>query len=444
MHIPSLSLVLGTSRIFYSRSSFLWIALLILIGLSPAVFATNGTNQIGFGTESIGMGGADIAVARDTTAMNTNPAGLWQINKRRLDMLFAAGDLDGVRHKDQFGNNAGVSRDHVYFGNLGYAQRLSNRPITVGIALFSQGGFGAEFNNLATAFGTVDDVDSSFRIARITPSIAWQVNDKVSLGASLIGTYSDLDQKLFPNTSFANPIDPAASFFGFRLENMDTYSAGIKLGSMFKPNKRLTLGAVYSSKIDLELDGGTFTADMSAVGLGKVTYKDVKAKGVDQPQEFGVGAALQWNEKLLLAMELNWIDWSGAAKNATLRASDPNNPAAPPTLKQVTEMDWRDQYVLAIGASYDLNSKTVIRGGYNYGRNPIPDENLNILLAPTGEHHLTLGLGRELDKAWRLDAAVEWLLENETTYTNPALPFGTDTKGVAELFIIHVMLSWAI
>jgi long-chain fatty acid transport protein len=354
--------------------------------------------------------------------MNTNPAGLVQVGNGRFDALFAVADLSEVRHKDQFGNDEGVSNQNPYFGDIGYARPISGLPITVGIALFAQGGFGAEFNNLATAFGTRDDVESKFRLVRITPSAAWQVNDALSLGVSIIGNYSDLDQKFFPDTSFANPVDPSQSFFGIRMSNMDTTDIGFKVGGMYKPNSRITFGAAYTSEIDLEFDGGRLTSNMSAIGLGKVTYKDVKTKPIDQPRELGIGAAIQWNEKLLLALELNWIDWSSAARKATIRAGKPDNPAAPPTLVLVTDQDWRDQYVVAVGAAYDLNDKTVVRAGYNYGRNPVPDKNLNILLSPTGVHHLPIGLGRKLKNSWRVDGAFEWNLENKTTYTNPDLP----------------------
>jgi len=425
------------TRNVHILSVILW----VLAAIPSVTLATNGTNQIGFGAESVGMGGADLAVARDTTAMNTNPAGLAQIANRRFDTLFAVADLSGIRHKDQFGNDEGVSNENPYFGDIGYAQRLSGLPITAGIALFAQGGYGIEINNLTTAFGTRDDVESQFRLVRVTPSVAWQVNDALSLGVSLIGSYSDMEQKLFPNTSFANPVDPSQSFFGIRMRGMDTVDYGFKVGGMYKPNDRVTFGAAYTSKIDLEFDGGKLTANMSAIGLGLVTYKDVKAKAVDQPQELGVGVAIQWNKKLLLALELNWIDWSSAAKKATIRASNPDNPAAPPTLVQVTDQDWRDQYVVAIGTAYDLNDKTVVRAGYNYGRNPIPDENLNLLLAPTGVHHLTIGLGRELDNGWQIDGAFEWNLKNKTTYTNPDLPFGTDAVGISELYTFHIMFG---
>lgn len=48
-------------------------------------FATNGINLIGFGAESTLMAGADIAVARDTSALNTNPVGLTQIRGQAFD-----------------------------------------------------------------------------------------------------------------------------------------------------------------------------------------------------------------------------------------------------------------------------------------------------------------------------------------------------------------------
>ena len=110
-------------------------------------------------------------------------------------------------------------------------------------------------------------------------------------------------------------------------------------------------------------------------------------------------------------------------------------------LVQNADQGWRDQYVVALGAAYDLNDNTVVRAGYNYGRNPVPDQNLNLLLAPTGVHHLTIGLGRKLENGWRIDGACEWNLENKTTYANPALPFGTDAEGVSELLTFHIMLG---
>ena len=53
------------------------------MGMSPAV-ASNDLNVIGFGVQSIGMGGADIPMAESSEAVNINPAGLMQIGDRRI------------------------------------------------------------------------------------------------------------------------------------------------------------------------------------------------------------------------------------------------------------------------------------------------------------------------------------------------------------------------
>jgi len=414
-------------------------ALGLLIGLTFPwhAIATNGLNQIGFGAESVGMGGADIAVARDTSALNTNPAGITQINGALADMNAAIAYTGNIKHEDQFGNNEGNSNETPVLGSVGYARKLSELPLTAGIALFAQGGTGNEFKGLNTAFGTRDDLSITFRVARLNAGLAWRINDALSIGASLVGTYADLEQEVFPNTSFA---DPSMSFFGFKLKDMSDFGTGIKLGLMYKPNDWLTVGAAYNNKVDLDLEG-RMRVNLSALGLGTVTYRDAKATNIDQPREFGVGVAVQATDKLLVAVELNWIDWSDAVTQSIISASKPDNPAAPPTLENAIDNNWRDQYVIAVGTAYRWNDRTLLRAGYNYGRNPIPNENLNPLLNTIAVHHLTLGFGHVLSDAWRIDGAFEWDLRTDETYTNPQLPFGQDAKAVGELMALHFRVS---
>lgn len=423
------------------RKTSFWSTSLICLALSGPAQASNGLNLIGFGAESMGMAGADLAVARDTSALNTNPAGLAQISGRLLDLNGAIAYVGGNRHRDDLGNDRSNSNDLAILSNMGYARQLEEgTPLTLGVALFAQGGTGNEFKDLDTAFGTRDDMSVLFRVARITPGTAWRVSDTLSLGASLVITYSDLEQEIFPDTSFRGPT-PETSFFGTRLTDMDDLGTGIKLGLMVKPNERLTLGAAYTSQVDIELDGGTLVADMTDLGLGKVTYNSVEASGLNQPQELGLGLAYQYSERLLLAAELNWIDWSKAVKRGRLTAANPSNPAAPANLELITTHNWNDQYVLALGLRYDIDSNRVVRVGYNYGKNPIPSSHLNPLLNTTAEHHLTLGMGWQVNPIWRVDGVFEWDIKNSITYTNDELPFGADAEEVGEAFALHFQMS---
>ena len=92
--------------------------------------------------------------------------------------------------------------------------------------------------------------------------------------------------------------------------------------------------------------------------------------------------------------------------------------------------------------AYQWDAQTVLRAGYNYGRNPIPDASLSPLLNTITEHHLALGFGRVLDAAWHIDGALVWDIKANTRYNNPGLPFG-DAEAVGDLFALHFRVSRA-
>jgi long-chain fatty acid transport protein len=412
------------------------VAVLIPFVLPLCASANNGLNQIAFGVEAVGMGGADFAVARDTSALNSNPAGLTQITAKQLDLQVARASAVNVRHKDMFDNDVETQNDPA-LANVGFAKRLQDRSVTFGFGLFAQGGAGSEYPQVNTAFGTQDELTASFRIGKLVEGAAVKITDSISFGASLAATYADLNQKFFPNTSSFNAADPARSFFGQEIDGVSGVGVGVRLGMMQRINPRVTWAVVYASEVDLELEGGQLTQDRSSTGLGKVTYGDAKIDGLKLPQELGFGLALRPWPAWLLSFKLSWLDWSSAIATSTLTARKPDNPAAPSTVVQTAVDDWRDQYVFAIGFAYEPNAKWIIRGGYNYGRNPIPEENTNPLLAAITENHLTFGFGYRLKGSWQLDFALEYELNNTVTYTNPRLPFGPNAQEELESFALH-------
>jgi long-chain fatty acid transport protein len=428
-------------------SKFAWRALAGWIGIALSCFppgpahAGNGLNMIGFGAESIGMGGADLAVARDTSAMNTNPAGLAQIPGRRMDMSGAVLYALSVNHSDRLGNDADTSNPWILFGSGGYAHRWGESPVVLGIGFFAQGGAGNVYENLMTPFGNRDELSSQFRIAKLTPSAAYRVSDALFLGASLQVVYSAIEQKVFPNTSYVDPTDPSNAFFGIDAQDMDGIGVGAKIGILYRVSQRFAVGAAYTTRIRLPLENGEVTADMEAAGLGKVTYRDAEIEGLELPQELGIGIAVRPVDSLLLALDVSWLDWSDSIRTTTLRATDPDTPGAPPVLTSSSSLNWRDQYVIAFGLAYDATERTVLRAGYNYGRNPIPDETLSPILATFSERSITAGVGYQISREWRIDTAVEYALPGEETYYNPQLPFGPGTRETGEVIGFHFMLS---
>lgn len=390
--------------------------------LPCAAFATNGLNVIGFGTESNGMAGADTAVARDTTALNTNPAGLTQIIGNALDVYMGLAYALDVRHQDSFGNDRGVSNTVIGVGGFGYARRRGD--LSYGIGFFGQGGSGSVYKDLATAFGTRDELSVLLRIVKLTPGVAYRINDRLSLGVSASVAYADITQKVFPDTSFYNAAAPAQSFFGSKIDGANHVSFSPKLGAMYDITDALTFGASFTPRTSLPLRHGTLVSDQSALGTGKVIYRDVHLDGIALPREIAVGMAVHPGANWLVSVKLDWLNWSDALTATTVTASDPDNAAAIPVLSAATTNNWRDQWVVAVGGVYQFHTGTVLRWGYNYGRNPIPTEHTDPLLGAISKYHLTLGLSQPINTEWILATSLEYAYGGKVTYTNPELPFG--------------------
>lgn len=402
----------------------------MLTATCTTAHATNGINLIGFGAESTLMGGADVAVARDTSALNTNPAGLTQIKTPLLDMFGSVLRTTDLVHKDPR-NEEHASNRYTLLGGGGYARPLENTACTTGIGLFAQGGAGGVFDNLRTPFGNRDDLSSLFGIAKIIPGIGCEVSDKLSLGASLNIVYASIEQDFLRNTSVGN-------FPGFKLEDASALRTGFKIGAQYRITPTLTLAAAYTEKTELPLTGGTLVADLSNAGLGKVKYADASFKGFALPREVAVGLAFKPTDDWLLSFKLNWLNWDDAINDVKLRATKPNNASAPSVYAIPSSADWKDQWVVATGVAYKWDDKTTLYAGHNYGKNPVPRQNTNPLLAGILEHHLTFGAAHKIDQHWLMTGGVEWMLPVSVKYNSQL--FG-ESELRNEAIVLHFMFS---
>jgi long-chain fatty acid transport protein len=407
--------------------------------VSFSATANNGLNLTGYGAESSAMGGADVAVARDSLAINTNPAGLGQIRGKAFD-FYVSPFLDWNGHADQYGNDATVSQRAGAILGAGYAQRL--RPsLVAGAGLFVQGGIGFHYPELQTAFGTRDEISSRFSVIKLAPGLAWQLDDRLSLGLNAGLVYVALSESLFPNTSVVNAQDPAASFFGLRLQGGKGYSWSGRGGLQYRLSDRLTLALSYAGKTLLPISGASLALDETAAGNGTVTYRRSSVKGLALPQEAAAGLAWAPSAQWLLSFELKWLDWSGAVRTLTVEGRDPDRSNVPATLQLPSQMNFRDQYVTAGGLAYRLDDRTVLRAGINYARRAVPGEDLNPVFATINSRHYMLGFGRQVSSRWQFAGAVEYMPREEVSYTNPALPFGQDARERTEAVFLHLMIS---
>ena len=413
--------------------------------LPGAAWSSNGLNLVGFGSESLGMGSADIPLSRDANAVNINPAGMTQLSGSRLDSYAVPFISTNFNHRDAYNDTHDLDNPFGVFASAAYVRQALHPDLRFGIGMFASGGTGLNYEDLNTRYGTQDDYTAVLAIMKVPLAMAWRVDEQLSLGLAVNLTYSSTRQKIFPKTSSAgeNAEDPSDDFYGLRIDGADGLSWNFRLGVQYKATPTVTWGVSYASETDLKLRNGTATFNFTPVGLGDVKYNDVRIDGFALAQEFGAGIAWQVTPRWLVAAELNWLDWSHALRDATLTATRPRDGNAPSRVHFAQALDHNDQYVLGFGVEYGMSDSTRLRAGFNRASNPIPNQTLTPTLNLTQDYEFEVGAWHKIASGWELSTALQYQPNKKERYDNPQQPFGPSVEGNGVLALtLQVGRSW--
>lgn len=395
--------------------------------------ASNGINLIAYSGESLGVGGADVALIRDTSALAVNPAGLAQIEGSRLDLSPEPFYFFDFSHADAQNKSTRNQLKYGSFINGGYARRINSEWVA-GIGLYLAGGFGFDYTDLDSGYGTRGDLVAKFTVLRLAPGASWQLNDQLSIGASLGINYALARQEVFANSSVLEITDLEKSLFGARLDGVSAFALNGIFGLKYAVSPGAVIGLSYRSPTKLNLKDGELTVNYQAFGAGRLVYEDTRLSGLSLPQDVQLGAIFSPARGWLLTTELNWIDWSRAVGDVTLSAGDvqsnPNPLLIPSEIRSVQPLQLKDQYVLSFGVIHALNEQTSLMAGYNYARQPVPAQNNTPLFTLLPEQHFTFGISRVLGEAWDLHVGVQYVARSSLRYNNPAFRYTQDARDI--------------
>ena len=394
-----------------------------IVAAPLASYATNGYFLIGYGAKTRSMGGAGIAFPQDGMAAAANPAGMTEVGTNvavGAEFFFPkrrAGGANGefsfqTPDKDASSPGENKSGSNVFLiPSLGGAYKF-NRRMSIGMSALGNGANTRYTQNFfELTGGPYGTLGVSLIQMQMLPTIAYRMTKNHSVGASLqIGIQQF---RAYGLGNFGTPDPNDADFqFSSDAENLSnrgndySYGLGVRvgwLGKFFKNN--LNIGAYYASR--------TYMTKFDK-------YKGLFAEqgGFDIPEHFGLGVAFKpFDGKFVVTGDIQKIRYSGvksiANSHPTSSLTDPctrpigldqsqcsSSSTTPQSLSRALGADdgfgfgWKDQTVYKIGVQYRLNSRWTFRGGYNYGKSPIPDNQIlfNLLATATTEKHVTAGL----------------------------------------------------
>lgn len=418
------------------KRSLLAIAVAGSLSTLGTAHATNGYQLIGIGAYQKSLAGAVTANPGSAMTAVTNPAGLAKIPDRAdFSMEMFMPD----RYTD-FSGLAGdkVDSDATEYGipSLGWKAPVGNQGnMWFGGGMYGTSGLGADYEStlVTPAFPGLGapayfDGYSSIAFWQMSPALAWQVNEKLSLGAALNVDYqmvgfkqrfqADTDATPGPDTTVANfDLSKGASGFGY----------GITLGLLYDVTDRFAVGASYKSKQmfdDFEYNlGYADIQDANLIGAPGVGAQGEMPAGkyaleMDYPQQWALGVAFDVTPAVTVSADVKWINWSDTMKE--LKIKTPLGFTIP------FSADWDDQYVYAIGVAWAVNSKVNLRAGYNYAEAPIEDEDVsnNLILPAVVTTHYTFGGDVKLGQGWELGFHYMYVPEEtlKSPSNDPSLP----------------------
>jgi long-chain fatty acid transport protein len=379
---------------------------IVVIGLALAALlvpqlaaATNGYFSHGIGIKSKGMGGAGLAYPQDALVGGTNPAGFAFIDDRfDIGVDYFRPD----RGSEITGSMAPVNMTYdgngeeaFFMPDAGVRMGLSDR-VAVGLTVFGNGGMNTSYDTPIGLFGSTDAGVNLMQLF-IVPSVAVKVNENHAFGLGVNVAWQSFEATGLQNfdnemmtTEPGSVTDNDASTstgFGARVGYLGHFGCAVRLAAAYQTR-------TYMGEFDEY--AGLFA----------------ESGGFDIPSSFSGGIAITPNDRLVAALDFSYIMYSEI--NSIANPLLPNLGEAPLGDENGAGFGWEDVTVVKVGLAYDVSETLTLRGGFNYGGQPIPaSETLFNMIAPgVVETHVTFGGTWMLNEQMELSFAYMHAFEN--------------------------------
>lgn len=382
-----------------ARLTFMKLVPPLFIGLGSGYAGAAGfqlLEQSGSGLGNAYAGSA--AVAENASTIFYNPAGMTQLQGSTFSGGIAAigtsfkfsdrGSSVGLLAGSGNGSDAG---GWGYVPDAYFSSALS-RDLSVGVGVGAPYGLKSEYTNpwLGAAQSTRFDV----KTYNINPSVAYRVNDTVSLGAGL--NWQRMTAEYVRQVAVNTPTNVASPL---KL-TLDGNSWGWNVGALFNLSPSARLGLSYRSAISYDVSGNIAVSGPSAptnAALSGGANASLKL-----PDVFILSATQQVSDKWQMLGDLSWTGWSSIPKLDVLRSSG--------TLAQTLDTDFRDTWRVALGASYQYNDATKLKFGIAYDQTPVRNETTRMVSLPDNDRTwLSFGSQWVLAKGTMVDLGVAYL-----------------------------------
>jgi long-chain fatty acid transport protein len=345
------------------------------------------------GVATVFSGAASAADSPST--VYDNPAGMTQLHGTQIEAgavtVFPTINFHGsathagapvAGNNGNNGGRAGMAPSAYGILDLSDQWRL-------GVAINSP--FGLQVKNNAGWYGRYLGVDSAVLSTNVNPSVAYKLNDKISLGGGVSAQWLDTTLSQAINQSGVGAGDAMARYKG------DDWGFGYNFGLLYQPLNGTKVGLTYRSKVSHKTTGDLAFLNVSPLLAG--TFKSGAASlDASLPASTTLGVTQAISPALNVSLGVQYTQWS------TLQQLYVVSSAAPATTAP-TRLGFSDTWFTSLGASYQWNEAWTLRGGVGWDQSPVDNFYRTVNLPDQDRYMVGIGFGYKISDALTLDAA---------------------------------------
>lgn len=376
-----------------------WKTCVVLAGSLAALAAGSEAWASGFqlreqSSEGLGTAFAgSTAKANDISTIFYNPAGMALLKGNQV-----GASLTWIAPVSKF-------RGHSTDGGTSGGDAIGDAPLPASYALFEVSP-DLKFGLALTApFGLMTDYDfnwagryhalkSEVKNINLTPSVAYRINDRLSIGGGVQLGYTEATMTRAVSLA---PLGVDDAYFGM---TGDGLAAGIDLGLIYEFSPTTRVGVNWRSQMSYTLRGNAnyntpelpwYTPPAVRAAL---TNAQIKAD-LTTPDTVSVGFYHELSPQWAVMSDIVWTKWSNF-KELRIKYAD-GRPDA------VTPENWHDTWFFSLGATYKIDDVSTLHFGVAYDQTPVDDEDRRASIPDANRLWLAAGYSRTINANTRIN-----------------------------------------
>jgi len=244
--------------------------------------------------------------------------------------------------------------------------------------------------------------DQLLKTYNATPSLAWQINNWISVGAGVQIQYAKAGfQKGLPGGALFGLPGGVGGVGSFATVEGTGWGFGATAGVTLTPTPTTTIGLGWRSGINQKIEGVLATS--AGFGATAATTPGSVTTTVDLPDIVSLGIRQRLDPQWTLLGTVEWTNWSRIGTASILQLS--GAPATVLGTPVTVAFQWKDGWFFSGGAEYIWSDRLTVRGGLGYEISPVTDQVRGPIVPDNDRFWASVGASWQVIKGVHFDVA---------------------------------------